>query len=120
MSQFYIMKAAHLTSCGRKLGLPKIVKHETDCTIIVGERHYGWGKTSMVNIVGSRGDYGVSPGDKTTYTVDTGNGYRNRGEQLDIHHVLHIADGQLIKVNGRKVEAQPVPVGMTNYTYVMK
>lgn len=114
MSQFYIMKAYHLTTSGRKLGLKKICKDEPDCTIVIAQRHldhFGDRKVPVF-IIGCRSDYGVQAGDKTTYTVDTGNGYRDKNKRLEIEGVLTVIDGQIQEEMKGKMDAR--------YTFVMK
>jgi len=118
-SQFYIMKAYHLTSSGRKLGLRKIVRDEPDCTLLIAERLVN-GRFVPVFIIGARADYGVSPGDKTTYTLDTGNGYRNDGEQLNIEHYLQIKNGKVIESDGKAHKTGELPDVEARYTFVMK
>jgi hypothetical protein len=122
MSAFYIMKAHHMTSSGRKLGLKKILREEPDCTIVVATRHYGYDKKVPLFIAGSPSfdDYGVKSGDKTTYTIDTGNGYRCEGERLDIEHVIQVVDGKVTKVNGKLWNENKLPELPARYTFVMK
>jgi len=116
MSQFYIMKAYHLTTSGRKLGLRKILRDEPNCTIVVATRHYGWGKSVPVFIIGCAGEYGVKAGDESSYTIDTGNGYRNQDECLDIVDVLQVVDGKI-----QDTDDDYDLCGFGNrYTYVMK
>lgn len=62
-SDFYIMKAHHLTSSGRKLGMRKICKDEPNCTVLAVTREYGFGKKVDAFIIGCSGDYGVKPDD---------------------------------------------------------
>lgn len=110
--KFFIMKAHHLTTSGRKLGLKKICKDEPNCTIVVADREAG-GRTIRCFIIGAAGDYGVKPGSEGEYTIDTGNGYKGGG-------YLHILD-QLQVRNGKIISAK---IGTTcwesAYTWVMK
>ena len=114
VAQFAIMKAYHLTSSGRKLGLKKIAKDEPNCTIVVATRHYGYDKKTPCFIIGTRGDYNVKAGDTSSYTIDTGNGYRNVNERLTIEHILHIRDGNIINTEGQATNLE------ARYTFVMK
>lgn len=121
MQQFYIMKAVHLTSSGRKLGLAKVAREQGPCTIILAKRHYGWTKSVECTITGAQGSYGVQPGDTAVYTIDTGNGYKCRGSRLDIHHILQVnSDGMVIESDGEKCAPTPIPTGVNRYTWVMK
>jgi len=108
------MKAAHMTSSGRKLGIAKIGKDEPNTTVVVATRHYGYYKTSECYIIGCQGEYGVKPGDTATYTTDTGNGYRNENERLDIEDVLQLDSEGNIKSQEGNVDLK------ARYTYVMK
>ncbi len=111
------MKAHHLTSSGRKLGLKKILRDEPNCTIIVATRHYGYDKAVKCFIIGCQGDYGVKTGDVSSYTIDTGNGYSIQGENLDIEHVIQVEGGEVKKGFHNAAAA----VGLENrYTWVMK
>jgi hypothetical protein len=118
---FYIMKAHHLTTSGRKLGLAKVAREQGPCTIILATRHYGYGKAVKAIITGCAGDYGVKAGDQSKYTIDTGMGYKNQGERLDIEQVIQVdADGAMIEADGQSCEPQPVPKVENQYTWVMK
>ena len=124
-SDFYIMKAAHLTSSGRKLGLRKIMRDEPNCTIIVATRHYSWDKAVPCFIIGAQDPdrYGVEAGDKCTYTIDTGNGYRNQGNRLDIEGVIQVVDGAVVgELPDFAAQLDPGPGDKlaARYTYVMK
>jgi hypothetical protein len=111
---FYIMKAYHLTTSGRKLGLKKIIKEEPDCTIICATRHYSYNKSTECFIIGSRSEYGVQPGDKSTYIIDTGNGHKGDGyDELTINHIIHVENGQVTN----DVNISDIP---NAYTWVMK
>ena len=119
-SDFYIMKAHHLTSSGRKLGLKKIVRDEPNCTILIAEREYGYGKKVSCFIIGCAGDYGVKPGDECSYTIDTGMGYRNQGERLTIEHILQVKGGVVVESDGVKRTDGLLPDVENAYTWVMK
>ena len=119
-TDFYIMKAAHLTSSGRKLGLTKILRDEPNCTIVIATRHYGYDKTSECFIIGCRGSYGIKPGDTKSYTIDTGMGYRMNGERLDIEHILQVENGKVVESDGRKRRPDCPPEMDARYTWVMK
>jgi hypothetical protein len=110
MSTFYIMKAHHLTSSGRKLSLDKIIRDTVEGTILVADRHVGWSKKVRSFIIGAHGDYGVKPGDTEQYIVDTGMGYKGNGE-LDIIDVLQVRNGEIISGGTDHENA---------YTWVMK
>lgn len=94
-TKFYIMKAYHLTTSGRKLGLKKICRDEPNCTIVVGKREVG-GRMVDCFIIGAQGDYGVKRGDEAEYIVDTGNGYKGGG-YLHIEDVLQVRNGAIVK-----------------------
>ncbi len=119
-TDFYIMKAHHLTSSGRKLGLRKILRDEPNCTIVIATRHYGYDKSSECFIIGGRSDYGIKPGDTQTYTIDTGMGYRMNGERLDIEHILQVENGKVVQSDGHKVNCSFPPEMDARYTWVMK
>lgn len=105
---FYIMKAYHLTSSGRKLGLTKICRDEPDCTILVAKRD---GKVDAF-IIGcsSSCDYGVKKGSRSSYIIDTGNGYKGSGF-LHIKDVLQVRNGVIVQGSSEWDNA---------YTWVMK
>ena len=109
-NHFYIMKAHHLTSSGRKLGLKKIIRDEPNCTILVVDREHGYGKTVRAFIIGAAGDYGVKPGDSAQYTIDTGLGHKGGGS-MDIVDVLTIEDG---------IQTEGAFDHINAYTWVMK
>lgn len=102
---FYIMKAWHLTSSGRKLGLKKICRDEPNVTCIVASRD---GVPAF--ILGSAGNYGVAADEIHGYVIDTGNGYKGAG-CLEIIDVLQIRDGEIVKGSSDHANA---------YTWVMK
>jgi len=106
---FYIMKAHHLTTSGRKLGLKKIARDEPNCTVVVARRDCG---STLVDcfIIGCAGDYGVARGEAHGYVIDTGNGYKGAG-CLEIKDVLQIRDGVIVKGSPEHDNA---------YTWVMK
>ena len=100
MAAFYIMRAAHIAATPRKVSIDRIIKEEPNCTIIVATRHRSWDQLIPVFIIGSPSDYNVKAGDTTSYTVDTGNGYRERDRKLDIHHIIQVKDGAVITIDG--------------------
>ena len=122
ISPFYIMKAHHLTTSGRKLGLKKIIRDEPNTTILVATREHGYGQLVECYILGCPGDYGVKAGDRTTYTIDTGNGYKNRNSTLHIERVIQVKDGVIVEMDGRTVHpSMPLPPTLkARYTWVMK
>jgi len=122
MSHFYIMKAHHMTSSGRKLGLPKVIREEPNCTIVVATRHYGYDKQVPLFLTGSQcdSDYGVKSGDISSYTIDTGMGYKCADEQLDIEHVIQVKNGEVVSVNGKRWTEDKLPAIPARYTFVMK
>ena len=109
-SDFVIMKASHLTSSGRKLGLKKICRDEPNCTVLVVERNYGYDKSCPAFIIGCSNDYGVKRGDTASYKIDTGMGYKGEGD-MKIMDVLHIVDGAIKEGSTEHENA---------YTWVMK
>ena len=113
-SDFYIMKAHHLTSSVRKLGLRKICRDEPNCTILQVTRYYN-GKTVDAFIVGARGDYNVKRGDNVTYTIDTGNGYRCDGERMTVNCVIDVENGEITNL-----DAGTIRMIDNAYTWVMK
>ena len=113
-TDFYIMKAAHMTSSGRKLGLKKIVKHEPNITIFAITREYGYGK-KVDAFVTSHGGSGVKVGEELTYTIDTGNGYKMNGERLVVNDIFIVKDGVI--TNKTSEELKQV---QNAYTWVMK
>ena len=119
MSAFYIMKARHMTSSGRKLGLKKILRDEPDCSIIVATRTHGWDKKVPCFIIGCRNDYSVKQGDMSSHTIDTGMGYTNTDRDLLIEDVLQVKNGMVYEINGVKVDPC-VPKWNARYTFVMK
>jgi phage tail tube protein FII len=124
MSQFYIMRARHLASTPRKLSVAAVARAQGECTLILATRRYGWDKTVPCTITGSRSDYDVKPGDKSSYTIDTGLGYRNRNSDLDIEQVFQInTEGLVDRVNGVDlIKPQPITNFVTDkrHTWVMK
>ena len=120
MSQFYIMKAHHLTTSGRKLNLRKIFRDEPDATVIMATRHYGYNKRVPVFIIGCRSDYKVNPGKQSTYTIDTGMGYKCRDCVLDIEHIFQVENGRIIEADGVARNDGVIPQTDARYTYVMK
>jgi hypothetical protein len=122
MSDFYIMRAAHLASTPRKISLAKVAREEPNCTVILAKRFWGFDKEAEVFIIGSasENDYNVKAGDKSTYTIDTGNGYRNYNEKLEIEHVLMLKDGKVVRHDGKTCEPRELPEGENRHAYVMK
>ncbi len=93
--QFYIMKAYHLTTSGRKLGLKKIAADEPNCTVLVANRNHGMGKVRAF-IIGSGHGYDVFEGQIHGYTIDTGNGHKG-SDRMEILDVIEIRDGVITK-----------------------
>ena len=125
MPQFYIMKAYHLTNSGRKLNLKKIFRDEPNSTVLMATRKVGYNKYVPVFIIGCPGTYGVKPGDQTTYTIDTGNGYRCRNQELEIEHIMQVKNGELVEVDGQEIPKGldgkgVIPQIDARYTFVMK
>ena len=120
MSAFYIMKAYHLTKSGRKLNLKKIFRDEPDSTVVMATRTRGWNQEVPVFIIGCPGDYGVKPGDASTYTIDTGNGYRERNQPLKIEHIFQVKNGVIVGADGKAVADGVIPETDARYTFVMK
>ena len=102
---FYIMKAIHISN--NKVSISKILENENDCTIIAATRHSPKGPVPCF-IVGSQGNYKVKNGDVAKYTIDTGNGYREKNSLLDIEDIININDHHSHSNFGRR------------YVYVMK
>jgi hypothetical protein len=107
---FYIMKAHHLTSSGRKLGLKKIAREEPGTTILVVRRDHG---TQLVDafIIGSGHGYGIAKDEIHGYVIDTGMGYKGAGCMTIIDVVEVNDDGEI--TSGRTDHANA-------YTWVMK
>jgi hypothetical protein len=118
------MKAAHLTSSGRKLGLAKVAREQGECSILIAKRFYGWDKSADLFLTGcGNSDYGVAPGDEVQYTIDTGMGYTHRDSKMVIQHVLQInADGKVVSRDGIACPPRDIPKGEceNRYTWVMK
>ena len=96
---YYIMNAKnHLTPSARP-NIDAILNSDSlnsgPMTIIIGQRRYGWNKSSPLFLTG----YGVDrnkAGNSVPYTIDTGNGHRSAGELLDIENVIHVEDGKVV------------------------
>ena len=96
--QFYIMKAHHLTTSGRKLGLTKIARDEPNCTVLVVNRNHGM-STVRAFIIGSGHGYDVFEGQIHGFTIDTGNGHKG-SDRMEILDVIEIKDGVITKGSG--------------------
>lgn len=115
MSDYYIMKAHHLTSSGRKLGLKKICRDEPNCVILAVTRGYSFNKNVDAFIIDHSGSRpNVHPGDQATYTIDTGNGHGASGS-IHINQVLVVDNGVITNVDADIVATIP-----NAYTWVMK
>lgn len=94
---FYIMYVKdHLTPTN-KPNIEAIIEanNSSNVTIYVAQREYRFQKFAALFISSS----GINTEDKacqTTYTQDTGNGYRNRGKLLTIENVIHVKDGKIV------------------------
>ena len=100
-----------LFNCNKKVIKAKAHWEGEPQTVIVAQRHYGYNKVSKIFIFGY-GDsgYDCKKGDRKTYTIDTGNGYKNSGEILTIENVLTYAtDGTMVSQNNTGLnEARPI------------
>jgi hypothetical protein len=101
MSKFTIMNASCLTN-NKSIKCEDIT--ESSSTILVCKRHTSdWnGKTSKIFVRGSGSDYGVKVGDVTTYTQDTGMGYKCKGYSLEVENVI------TVDINGNIVSELPI------------
>lgn len=100
-SNFVIMSASCLTD-GKAVDIKGA--HEewenSNDTILVATRHYGYDKTSKIYVHGSGIGYKVKAGDRVTYTQDTGMGHKCIGYQLDIENVVEMhPDGSMTAEN---------------------
>ena len=94
---FYIMSAKNHITPTSKPNIEAIIEANNSgkLTIYVAQREYAFQKFSALFITSS----GINTKDKacqTTYTQDTGNGYRNRGKLLTIENVIHVKDGKIV------------------------
>ena len=119
-SMFYIMKAHHLTTSGRKLNLARILRDHPTCTVLAVTSETSKGDVDRF-IIGSGHGYGVKPGDIEHSTIDTGMGHRDRGDQMTINQVFEFTNGICTKVNGQPRSADlGLPQTEAAYTFVMK
>lgn len=117
---FYIMRAHHLTSVGRKLNLARIIQDHPSCTILAVTCHTAY-KDIDRYIIGSGKGYDVKAGDKDRTTIDTGLGLRNRGEEMTINHVYEFENGLLTSVDGQPyIAVTMLPKTEAAYAFVMK
>ncbi len=93
-SDFYIMNATgknNLFPTKRTIEKAKEEWADYGQTVLVAQRHYGYGKKVPLFIFGSgTSGYNCKAGDRKCYTQDTGNGYKYDGERLTIENVVVI------------------------------
>ncbi len=107
--KYFIMSANCLFHTAVKI--PRILKeweHESQ-TILVCSRIVKW-KPSFFFLVGSGHGYeNVPPVNNpivSSYTQDTGNGYRNHNQTLKIHNVITVTNG-IVTDEGNGIGIQP-------------
>lgn len=119
-SMFYIMKAHHLTSSGRKLNLARIIQDHPTCTVLAVTSETSKGNVDRF-IIGSGHNYDVNAGDGAQTTIDTGLGHRDRGDLMMINNVFEFTNSICTKVNGEIRSADlGLPETKAAYTFVMK
>jgi hypothetical protein len=102
---YYIMRAAHLASTPRKQSIKVAIEYANpNTTVLVATRHYSWNKSSPVFILGSGRGYETAANPNSKYTVDTGNGYRFKGERLEIHNIIEVNEYGAISLDGHYID----------------
>jgi len=96
-ADWYIMKGYHFPKSKTTIEEILAMDKEYDQTVMVCLRGSGYPvKWQEVFIIGSGGEYG-KVGEKKTYIIDTGNGYRGQGDEVEIQNIIQIKKGEIVK-----------------------